>query len=195
MLKRLTLSTCILLGLSSMSVVQAAPILMLTPADGNVAGTPGSIVGWGFDLHSDPTNALTIISSFLTNQTNASLGSYGDIMAGQGGPDAGLVDPGATDWVQPFFFTANPANQTGVGWFQISSLANFGDIDSGMIQVDWELDSVSAGCPGCFVSSGALLVPFQVTVGSSAVPEPGTGGLFLLSGLLGLALARRVSRP
>ncbi len=114
MFKQITFSTCVLLGLAA-SCSQAAPILTLDPANGNIAGSAGSTVGWGFDLPSDPTNSLTIISSFLTNQTNAALGNYVDLIAGQGGPDAGLVDPGAADWIEPFLFSADPANQTGAG--------------------------------------------------------------------------------
>ncbi len=189
MFKQITLSTYILLGLAA-SCSQAAPILTLDPANGNIAGGAGSTVGWGFDLQSDPTNYLTIISSFLTGETYASLGNYVDLIASQGGPDAGLVDPAAGDWVQPFFFGANPAAQTGVGAFQISSLAQAGDTDSGFIQIDWELDSASAGCPGCFVSSGTILAPFQVTVVTPS-PEPATYGLFLLAACAGYLSYRR----
>jgi len=189
MFKQIALSTCVLLGLAA-SRGQAGPILTLDPANGSVTGSAGSTVGWGFDLPSDPTNSLTIVSSFLTSQTNAALGNYVDLIAGQGGPDGGLVDPGAADWVEPFVFGADPANQTGVGAFLISPLAQAGATDAGFIQIDWELDSASSGCPGCFVSSGAILTPFQVTVGSVA-PEPATSGLILVAALAGYAIYRR----
>ena len=79
--------TLILLWAASLT---AAPVLTITPA-GAASGTPGATVGWGFSLTPDDTEWITVIASFVLNESNASLGVYSDLIGSQGGPAGGGV--------------------------------------------------------------------------------------------------------
>ena len=174
-------------------VLEAAPLLTITPATGEVAGTAGSIVGWGFSLTPDANYSLSAISSFLEDETNPALGGWNDVISYQGGPDAGVLLPTSAVWTESFRYDPNSANQTGLGWYQIGADAVAGESDSGMIHVDFELDSVSSDCPGCYVTTESLELPFTVTVASATAPEPGT--LAMMLGALGAACWRKARKP
>ena len=174
------------------SAVHAAPLLTIAPATGAVAGTPGSIVGWGFSLTPDANYSLSAVSSFLEDETNSGLGGWNDVISFQGGPDGGVLLPTSADWMEDFSYDPDPANQTGLGWFQIGADAVAGQSDSGVIHVDFELDSVSPDCPGCFVATESVELPFTVSVTSTAAPEPGT--LAMILGALGVTAGWRKAR-
>lgn len=170
---------------AAMGIATAAPVLTLTPA-GTVSGAPGSAVGWGFSLTSDATEWIAVIASFTTDETNASLGFYVDLIGTQGGPTAGVLPPGDPDWVQDFDLGLG----TGVGYFQIFPGAPLLSENSGNIRVLYERFSADpATCGGCQLGSEELIVPFSFRV-DSAVPEPGTMAL-LCAGLGALAMWRR----
>ena len=174
------------------SVLQGAPLLTTLPTTGDIAGTPGSIVGWGFSLTPDTNYSLSAISSFLEDETDSALGGWNDVISFQGGPDAGVLLPTSPGWMEDFSYDPDPANQTGLGWYQIGADALAGESDSGVIHVDFELDSVSADCPGCFVATESVELPFSVTVDSAAAPEPGT--LAMMLGALGVACWRKARK-
>ncbi len=77
----------------------------------------------------------------------------------RGGPDAGVLLPASPGWMENFSYDPNPANQTGLGWFQIDADAVAGQSDSGVIHVDFELDSVSPDCSGCYVATESVELP------------------------------------
>ena len=175
------------------SVLQGAPVLKTVPTTGDVVGTPGSIVGWGFSLVPDANYSLSAISSFLEDETNSALGDWNDVISYQGGPDAGVLLPTSPGWVENFSYDPDPADQTGLGWFQISAGAVAGQSDSGVIHVDFELDSVSPDCSGCYVATESVELPFSVTVAGATTPEPGT--LAMMLGALGVACWRKARKP
>lgn len=169
--------------LAGAAVVHASPVVTALPG-GSISGAPGATIGWGFTATPDPQYAASFIASFLTGETNPSLGTYSDIISYQGGPSQGLLNPGAP-WTENFSFSADPAQQMGLGAYQISSSAAPGQSDSGNILLEYELFTVSGPCPGCYVESGTLQVPFTVTVADGpSAPEPATWSM-----LLGAALA------
>jgi len=170
---------------AAMGIASAAPVLTLTPP-GPVSGAPGSAVGWGFHLTSDPTEWIVVIASFTTDESNPSLGFYFDLIGSQGGPVNGVLPPGDPDWIQDFDAIAG----TGVGYFQIFPDAPLLSVNSGNIHVLYERFSADpATCGACLLDSGDLIVPFSFSV-DTAVPEPGTLSILGL-GLGALAIWRR----
>lgn len=166
----------------------AAPALTLSPG-GSVTGAPGTAVGWGFTLTSDPNEWISVIASFTTDESNGSLGFYFDLIGSQGGPAGGVLPAGAPDWVQDFDLNA----QTGVGYFQIVPDAPLASVNSGNLHVLYERFSDDpASCGECHIDAGELVVPFSFTV-DTEVPEPATWGL-LMVGTLGAAVGRKRSR-
>jgi hypothetical protein len=179
----------ILLGSSAL---EGSPVLVTTPTTGSVAGTPGSIVGWGFSLTPDANYSLSAISSFLEDETNPALGTWNDVISYQGGPDAGVLLPDSAVWTENFSYASNADNQTGLGWFQIAPNAAPGQSDAGLIHIDFELDSVSPGCSGCYVATESIELPFTVTVPGAVAPEPRMLPMMLLA--LGAACWRKVRK-
>jgi len=167
------------------ALLHASPILTLNPND--IAGQPGQTVGWGFDLTPD-TLDWTTITGLVEQLDGPSIpGFFMDLVSPQGGPDGGLLDPGAPDWTESF----DPVNQTGLASFSIDPSATPGSGMSGQFLVLYETFSFDPRiCGDCFVSSGALTAPFSLDVPvSSAVPEPETitvVAMGLLLGLLGM---------
>ncbi len=156
-----------------MKPLLVALLLTLSPA-GSVPGAPGTAVGWGFTLTSDPSEWIAVIGSFTTGETNPSVGFYFDLIGSQGGPAGGVLPAGDPDWVQDFDLGA----LTGVGFFQILPDAPVSSANSGNIHVLYErFADDPAVCGDCYVDSGELVVPFSFVV-DTEVPEPGTGALF-----------------
>jgi hypothetical protein len=178
---------CATLLLTAGGTLQAEPIFTLDPANGALEGAPGATVGWGFRMISDPTNWTTVVGTLLLGETNPGLGIYTDFITGQGGPTFGSLPAGAPDWVQPF--TIIPGS--GFASYTIAPAALPGSTNAGSILVLYEMYSGNpAICGGaCFVSSGAEVLDFSVTV--SSVPEPGTLTMLALGGVALLVAARR----
>jgi hypothetical protein len=175
--------------LLSAATAHAGPILTLQPGD-SIFGMPGSTIGWGFTLAPDPQFAVSIIGSFLTGETDPSIGSYSDIASYLGGPSEGLLQPGGPSWTAPFVFNTDPSQETGLGSFEINPDAIPGHSDSGSILVEYETFEFTPACMGCYVASSVLDAPFTVTVGDA--PEPSTSTMVL--GILGVAIGWRKKR-
>jgi hypothetical protein len=166
-----------------------ADSISLQPGD-SISGMPGSTIGWGFTLAPDPQFAVSIIGSFLIDETDPSIGSYSDIASYLGGPSLGLLQPGGPAWTEPFVFNPDPSQETGLGSFEINPDAKPGESDSGVILVEYETFDVTPACMGCYVASSVFEVPFNVTV--SGVPEPSTFTMVL--SVLGIAMGWRKKR-
>jgi hypothetical protein len=174
-------------GLSS-SVFRAAIALLVTiPAssawagtiisiDGDAAvfGVPGSVVGWGFSVTSDPGVFPLFTGSQFSPDPN-SVGIYVDYLASSFffGTGGGVV-------VDSF----DQLTLSGAGEFDISSLTPLGSVVLGDLQLFWDEYSVSPDDPS-FDPQADLINPGQsaflavsVTAGDSATPvvtpEPGT---------------------
>jgi len=162
----------------------AGPLITPDPFSGSVAGYPGSSVGWGFTVQSDPSDWTAFVASFPLSESNPSVGFYTDFIGAQGGPVNFVLPPGAPDWIESF----NPVAQTGLGSYTIDPAALPGAVDSGTILILYQLYSADPNtCGSCSAGTGSLDVPFQVTV--TAAPEPGTW--FLPAIGLALLAARR----
>jgi hypothetical protein len=167
------LLVCSMLLCLAGGLAKADPILTLDPTNGTVSGSPGDIVGWGFDLSSDSTNWISVITSSIINESNPQFGDgYTDFIGAQGGPDNGILDPGDPDWVQSFNFL----NSTGVGYYAIDPGATIGGSDTGLIDVTYELFSSDPSiCPTCSLGFADVYAPFTVDIvapTAGGVPEP-----------------------
>jgi hypothetical protein len=166
-----------------------APLIQLIPGDGGVETTPGSITGWGFRIVSDQTEWITFIGSFLTNESNPTLGFYQDLIAVQGGP-SGFLAPGAPDWVQEFNFNAG----TGLGAYIIDPFAQPDGLpNTAQLYVLYERFSDDPSvCSECFLSSGEVVLEVSAAaVPESTVPEPGSLTLMLGGAGAGWWIRRR----
>ena len=75
---RLTLSSILLLA--ACGATQASPIFSLDTPSGNITGSAGGNVGWGFILTSDSAAWISVLTSSLMDETNPALGTYTDFI-------------------------------------------------------------------------------------------------------------------
>jgi hypothetical protein len=167
---------------------QADIIITMDPTNGVISGNPGDTVGWGFTITPDPTNFASIDSIQLAFDTNPSLGIFTDLLGPQGGPNQGVIAPSpAGPWTESFDATAG----LGLGSYQISSLAGFGQQDTGTLAVFYDLFSADPStCSSCYIQTNEVDLSFSVTSSVTSVPEPAPA-LLLMAGLASLCLARR----
>jgi hypothetical protein len=170
--------------------LHAGAILTIDPAIGPVTNLPGAYVGWGFTLTPEQDLTISVIGSLIYDN-NPSLGHYIDLIGVEGGPNAGLLASTDQPWTESFSYNPSTFAGTGLGAFLLSTSAALGDTDSGYIHVEYEMYSESARCPGCYLGTEGLDVPFSITVGapSSVAPEPGT--FLFMAGAACLALGWR----
>ena len=187
MLKYVLLLTVTLVLATSLTV-QGAGVMTLIPASGNLSGTPGSTVGWGFSLTGDADYYLMF--SDVTYSTLAGWGDFTGYLADLG---SFIVDPGST-FTHPF----NTDPQTGVGSFSIHPDAMPGFVTTGIIDATYGVFQVSPDNPDFNSDTDIISLdnrfsnPASVTV--SNVPEPSTF-LLLGAGLGGLMFRRRSEEP
>jgi hypothetical protein len=183
-------ATSTLLAVSLPGVVNGGTIVNI---DGSSAvfGLPGTVVGWGFSVTSDPGVYPLFTGSQFTPDPNP-VGTYVDYLAsgffyGFGG--AKVVD------------SFNQSSQGGAGEFDVSPSALLGASVLGSLQLFWDAYSVSPANPSFdpvadLLSTGnSASLNVSIAIGLApvpvATPEPGT---FWLS-LLGICpLAWRVIR-
>jgi hypothetical protein len=163
---------------------QADIIITMNPANGDISSNPGDTVGWGFTITPDPTNFASIDSVQLAFDTNPSMGIFTDLLGPQGGRNQGFIAPSPSGpWTESFDATAG----LGFGSYQISSLAAFGQQDTGTLAMFYDLFSADPStCSSCYIQTNEVDLSFSVT----SVPEPAPA-LLLLAGLASLCFARR----
>ncbi len=171
-----------LFALSGVARADGVPTLTLDPLNGAISGAAGTAVGWGFTLTTLGTEFAVVTSSDFCVGVPASpcdnslVGTYTDFA----GPQFIVVGP-SSSVTQAFDNTM----MTGMGSFAINPGATGSLI--GEIVLTYDLYSVDPNIdPTHPVSFGnSLTAPASVTVGTTAVPEPGSL-LLLASGLFAL---------
>ncbi len=158
----------------------------LDPVGGTVAGTPGSVVGWGFTIES-PTDFL-LIDSFDFVSSDMPDGTFVDYSQIESTPVVG-PSPESDIFTQSF----DPVAITGVGEFDIAHDAVVGAVWTGSIVLTYDLYNVdpsdlSFDPTADLVSSGnttSANAEIDVTA-PLTTPEPSLGWL---AGLCCLTLA------
>lgn len=163
-------------------LVQAAPFTFTfstLPGGGVLTGNAGQLVGWGYSL----TNTDTA-NWFVPTELSASSIALGTMDGAYF--DFPVLAPGAT---QSAAFDA--ALLAGLYGIEIDATAALGQSESGLFTLAGEWWSGDPLAGGIFLQAGeAVVTPFTVQVGATAVPLPGTAALFAI-GMLGLLAARR----
>jgi hypothetical protein len=176
--------------------------IQLSPANGTVTGSPGSVVGWGFTVNWTSTDGDWVVftgsslgSPDAAESNPAILALYTDFIGFQGGPlDFGLP-PGSSPWTESF----NSGLSTGVGSYRIASGAAIGAQDTGEITFDFEVYNGDPTTSG--VQIGDLAEDYTYYASSTAfavnvaAPEPnsavGLAGALLIAGFV----MRKRSKP
>ena len=181
----------------------AGAVLTLIPSNGIIAGNPGTTVGWGFTITNSSDYVVMTGAQFCGNGSappfcdplSPSLGTFTDFTGAQFlliGPS-----PESISVTQSF----DNAGRTGVGSFSIDSGAVPGSVATGLIELTYDLFSVTPNSPDFnpltdTISNGNFLTaPAEVDV-ISAVPEPTSFSLLLIASCLpGLRRVGHRQRP
>ncbi|MGH9396194.1 MAG: PEP-CTERM sorting domain-containing protein [Terriglobia bacterium] len=190
-MKKSVISVAIVLGFLVLFVSVASfaddVTLTLIPASGDVSGSLGSTVGWGYTLTTNTSNWLETLSvsagSFIDGPPNL-IFDFPNV-----GPNSSLTE----DF--PLVSTASCSSPPcGLYEFTWNSNAPSGDVNSGMFTVSSEYFSGDAANPASNDLGPApdASASYSVSVSSSTTvtPEPSTV-LLLLTGLCGLGLWHR----
>ena len=189
-MKRMVSTICLAAAFTALTYAgPLVPAIQTLPSNGDVAGPPGSVVGWGFTLSfSDPSDWVVLNDSNFTGSTV--YGNYVDYLALLTAPlyVAGPA-PESSTVTQPW--TSTPA--LGLGEFDINSTAPPGTPIKGNIAVDYSIFSQDPNDPnfdpGSFVTAGTLDASVEIDV----APEPGSL-LLIGAGILPFGLALRLRR-
>jgi hypothetical protein len=184
----------LLLCLGAAASLRATTVFTLTPS-GDVSGTPGSTVGWGFTIQNDTDYVEITSAQYCVNPVNfplvctsSALGTFTDFISQFN--DIIVGPPGGTD---PSSVSQNfdPIGLTGIGSFAIDNGASGGD--QGQIVLTYNLTSLDPRDPNA-VPRGtdlAMSANASVTVTGGSVPEPGTAAMMVVA-LAGFVVGRRV---
>jgi len=197
-MKQITLSFLIAAAFAVCAQPAPVPALAVIPANGNVAGAPGTAVGWGFNLtYSAPSDWVVLTGSEFTG--SPVYGTYVDYLSLLNAPlyVAG-PSPESSTVQEAWNPSSNP--RLGLGEFDINSTAAIGAHITGDIVVHYSVFSQDPNDPNfdpdtsTVVADATLTEPAQVNVS----PEPGS--LFMMStALLPFAFAgwrrRKAKQP
>ena len=147
----------------------------LLPADGAIAGTPGSTIGWGYSIANQSSTDWLVPTGVTANVfTSAKPNLIFDF------PDLG---PGESVTIP---FDASVAIPQGFFELTWDPSVPIGFTNSGMFDVDFQWWSGEPGNGGSFVSSAP---DFSTGYSATAVPEPSYFGF--MAALTGTLILRR----
>jgi hypothetical protein len=186
-----------ILALLTGCYAKAAPIQILIPSNGVITGIPGQTIGWGFTITNDSTYLVITGSQFCSNESvtpfcympSPSLGTFKDFTGSQ----FVLVGPAPESISVRQLF--DDLALTGIGSFTIDSEAAPGSAVAGIIELTYDLFSVSPNSESFnpltdTISDGSFLSAAAEVDVISAVSEPKSLSLVLLGS--GLLAVRRV---
>ncbi len=168
----------LLLGFVLAMAVQGAT---LTLDETTVRARPGQVADWTFVFQPDTAQWVSVTGSFLTIESNPTLGFYSDEIGLLGGPD-GRLAPNSEPW------------RGVVGYYFVDPTALLGQRNDASLRVEYEIFSADpATCSNCLVGQAASEFRVAVEV-ADEIPEPGTWTMFVTgAALLGWRWRRRRS--
>jgi hypothetical protein len=148
-----------------------AATLTLDPLNGQLFGSPGDTVGWGFTI-TNSTDYLLVTSAAFDPPSG--VGTFTDFISADNFIVVG-PSPESTSVSQAF----DPTAMSGIGSFTISGSALPGDSATGQIVLTYDLFRLSPNDPNfnpdtdLITTDNTLSADASVTVaGGAAVPEP-----------------------
>ena len=187
-MKRVTLAILIAAAIAAGAQAAILPTLALLPGSGNVAGLPGTVVGWGFTLtFNDPSDWVILTGSEFTG--SPVYGTYVDYLSLGTAP---LYVAGPAPESSTVQHPWDPSLLLGVGEFDINPTALIDAVIKGNIVVHYSVFSMDPNDPNfnpdtsTVVADATVSAQAQVTV----TPEPSSLLLMLSAALLSLVLTR-----
>jgi hypothetical protein len=187
-MKRITLAILIAAAAAAGGRAATIPTLTLLPANGQMAGLPGTVVGWGFTLtFTDPSDWVILTGSEFTG--SPVYGTYVDYLSLASAP---LYVAGPAPESSTVQHPWDPSLLLGVGEFDINPTALLSAVIKGNIVVHYSVFSMDPNGPNftpdtsTVVADATVSAPAQVTV----TPEPSSLLLMLSAALLSLVLTR-----
>jgi hypothetical protein len=180
------LMTTLLLAAAAASIpAQAAATLTLLPPSGNLFGSPGNTVGWGFTITNNMNYLLVTSANFCLDNTTDCFNpsaNFTDYISG----NRVVVGPPPESPVVSQNFSVSP--QRGIGAYTIPANDPIGDVVNGLVVLTYDLFTRSPNDPNFnpdtdLISNDNFLSQAGSVTTVAAVPEPAT------LGLMGLALA------
>lgn len=160
------------------------------PSDGSVFGHPGETVGWGYSIEND-TNSWLVPMGLSAN--GILFGSLNDVY------DYGVVAPFSTTTIPYQFATPGGAGfSSGLFEYLFPGATPVGLTQSGSFILQYQFFNDNPDINSSAAAIGSVLSfpeqAFSVTT-FDAVPEPASGGLLLMTLVVGkLCLSRRSRR-
>jgi hypothetical protein len=194
-MKRITLAILIAAAVAAGAQAATIPTLTLLPVNGQVAGLPGTVVGWGFTLtFTDPSDWVILTGSEFTG--SPVYGTYVDYLSLGSAPlyVAGPVPESST--VQQAW---DSSLLLGVGEFDINPTASIGAVIKGNIIVHYSEFSMDPNDPNFNPDTSTVVADATLSTSAQVVvtPEPSSWLLMLSAVFLSFALAgwrHRVAR-
>ncbi len=190
-MRQIILSLFISVAIAAGAQGAPVPVISLTPS-GQLAGAPGSTVGWGFDLsYSGPADWVVLTGSEFTGP--AVYGNYIDYLSLGTAP---LYVAGPSPESATVSQSWNMAQQLGLGEFDISSTAAGGASVNGDIVVHYSVFSEDPNSPSfdpdtaTVIADATISLPASVTI----TPEPAYDVLIGV-GVLPVLFWRRRRKP
>ena len=192
-MKRITLAILGAAAFAACAQAATIPTLTLLPANGKVAGLPGTVVGWGFTLTStDPTDWVVLTGSEFTG--SPVYGTYVDYLSLSNAP-LYVAGPGPESSIVQEAWDSSSNPPLGIGEFDINPTALLDAVIKGNIVVHYSEFSQDPNDPSfnpdisTVVADATLSASAQVTV----TPEP-SSLLLMLGAAFPFALVVRRHR-
>jgi hypothetical protein len=193
-MKRITLAILIAAAIAGGAQAAIIPTLTLLPANGIVAGLPGTVVGWGFTLSfADPSDWVILTGSEFTG--SPVYGTYVDYLSLANAPSYVAGPAPESPTVQQIWVpSSNPL--LGLGEFDINATAVPSAVIRGNLIVHYSVFSMDPNDPNFNPDTSTVVADATLSASAQVDVAPEPPSLFLMPGgvLLSFGLAVRRHR-